>query len=83
MDTKPVTFSWSPTAQSKFQFTDLLVVMDQLFPAMVVERLLIYGEAICNFPEEGSKKSSRKLGYAECMIFVPVTPWRLLQAPRD
>ncbi len=30
---------------------------------MFVERLLIYGEATCSFPEEVSKKASLKLGY--------------------
>ena len=37
--------------------------MCQPWPAMLVERRLIYGEAICFFPEEGSKNSSRKLSY--------------------
>ena len=41
----------------------MLVVMCQPWPAMLVERRLIYGEAICFFPEEGSKNSSRKLLY--------------------
>ena len=30
---------------------------------MLVKPRLIYDEAICYFPEEGSKKSSRKLLY--------------------
>ena len=37
--------------------------MCQPWSAMLVERRLIYGEAICYFPEEGSKKSSQKLLY--------------------
>ena len=39
------------------------VVHEAVYPGLFVSRLLIYGEAICCFPEEGSKKSSRKPGY--------------------
>ncbi len=40
-------------------------------PVVDVSRLLIYGEATCCFPEEGSKKRSRKPGYGKwyfCVI---------------
>ena len=49
--------SWaSPTSNAA-------VVMCQPWPAMLVERRLFFGEAICYFPEEGNKKSSRKILY--------------------
>ena len=66
--------SYSPVLTQRSQYIYRVVVRGQPWPSMFVERRIIYGEAICYFPEEGSKKSSRKHGYVNYIILRSVIP---------